>query len=118
MSVETIVADVWATINAQLSTLNWLWIISGVGLAEALVKKAKKGKEPLSWLVPIMVGFVFGLGQYVSTASWVNLITYIFGSLSSILTYTGFIMFVYVFIRPVKYVGDWLKSKSGGAGAQ
>lgn len=113
--IEQTAADFLRTINEQLATLNWLWIIAGVGLSEALVKKAKKGKVSISWLVPIIVGFVFGLGQYLSTATWINLITYIFGALSSVLTYVGFIMFLYVFVRPVKYIGDWLKTKSGGA---
>ena len=109
-----------ATIIADLEKLDAAAILAGVGVCEVFVRRAKKNKGSHSaWLVPLIVGSLFGAAAFIGSAQVGPLQTYIAGIVASVGLYVGWIGFVYVFVRPAKYAGDWIKRKAqGGANAQ
>lgn len=99
------------SITDQLALLNWPLILSGVGICEAAIKRRANVKL---WILPVILGSVFGGFTFVAHNAFTTLLNYIALLVESSLIYAGWITLVYLFVRPVKYLGDWVKNRSAG----
>jgi hypothetical protein len=93
-------------ISLQFAILNWPLIISGAGIGEVLnTRQYRNKKRPMHWSIPLIMGFVFGVPQYLQVAAFKNLFTYINGAVVSGIVYAGMIVVVYVIgIKPFKAI--------------
>jgi hypothetical protein len=111
--------DPWTSLMAglteQILKLDFVALFAGVGLCEIFVKQARQGKIQKGWIVPVIVGVLFGVARYIDTATLSLSIGYVVGAADMAVKYIGWIAGLYLFIRPIKYAGDWIKRRSTGA---
>jgi prepilin signal peptidase PulO-like enzyme (type II secretory pathway) len=106
-------------ITDQIAALNWVLILSGVGICEAVITRHKKtGKVTiLTWCLPLIIGMLFGVFNYFAHQEFKLTLRFIALALESAFAYMGWITLTYIVIRPFKYIGDYIKNRSDKKGS-
>jgi hypothetical protein len=102
-----------AALTTQFSSLNWTLIIAGAGIGEVIATRAATRKAKMHWAAPLIMGFLFGIPQFLQTGDpAMGFFRYINSAFVSGCTYSGLIVLVYVLsVRPFKALADRLAGK-------
>jgi hypothetical protein len=104
------------TIMTQIASLKWVLILSGVGVVEGITKNIKRtgSNKKGVWLIPLLIGTLAGVVSFISDSPKYSGTLQLFAKATeSAIVYCGWVTFAYYFtLRPIKYLGDWIKRKS------